>query len=176
MTKNKDIIGCLSPDEAARVLGQLIKDPAIRKKAEAIALDMISTVDVDEVADEVFSALEFIDVEDVWDNSGATSYGYTDPGDYAWELFENALEPFEDQLKRLNELGMVKEARLHCMGILKGIHRFDMEANTEYSDWVVDAPGENIDRIFKDWKKSGAGQEDIAEVSNFLGSLKPGKL
>ena len=176
MTKKKDIIGSLSPGEAARVLGQMVKDPAIRKKAEAIALDMISTVDVDEVADDVFSALEFIDIEDVMDNSGASRYGYTDPGDCAWELFEDELEPFEDQLKRLHKFGMFKEARLHCMGILKGIHRFDMEANTEYSDWVVDAPGENIARIFEDWKKSGAPQEDITEVSNFLKSLKPGKL
>ena len=62
MTKKNDIIGSLSPGEAARVLGQMVKDPAIRKKAEAIALDMISTVDVDEVADDVFSALEFIDI------------------------------------------------------------------------------------------------------------------
>jgi hypothetical protein len=38
MTKKKDILAAISPDEAVVVLNELVKDPRIRKKAEEIAL------------------------------------------------------------------------------------------------------------------------------------------
>ena len=93
MTRKKDILGAISPTEALAVLNELTKDPQIRKRAEAIALAVVGDVDIEAIAEVVFCELDSIAVEDVWDNSGATRDGYVEPGEYAWQLFEDALEP-----------------------------------------------------------------------------------
>jgi hypothetical protein len=65
MTKKKDILAVIAPDEAVVVLKELVKAPRIRKKAEEIALALVSDVDVDSVAEGVFCELDSIAVEHV---------------------------------------------------------------------------------------------------------------
>jgi hypothetical protein len=171
MTNTKDVLKAISPEEALAVLNQLTKDPAVRRKAEEIAVAILSDVDVESVADEVQYQLESIPVEDVWDHSGATRNGYIEPGEYAWQLFEEALEPFEVQLRRYQDFSLITQAKLQCMGILKGIHDFESESKTEFKEWAVDAPGENMARVFEVWKKGSTSRTDIAEVKRFMDSL-----
>jgi len=158
------------------VLKELAKDPRIRKRAEAVALAMVGDVDMDAVAEEVSWALDSIAVEDVWDNSGGTRDGYVDPGEYAWELFANALEPFEKHLRKCHGLSLAKQAKLQCMGILKGIWRFESESKSEFKDWAVDAPDGNMTRVFDEWRKMSKNLNDIAEVKSFMESLCRGKI
>jgi hypothetical protein len=171
MTKKKDILAVISPDEAVVVLNELVKGPRIRKRAEEIALAVVSNVDIDSVAEDVFCELDAIAVEDVWDHSGATRDGYVDPGEYAWQLFDDALEPFEQHLHKCQELSLVKQAKHQCMGILKGIRRFEKESQSEFKDWAVDAPGENFARVFEEWKKKSNNPKDINEVKSVMDSL-----
>ena len=63
-------------------------------------------VDLNETADEVFRALDSIDVQDCWARSGKSRYGYTEPSEAAVELVEEELRPFYDQAARYQELGM----------------------------------------------------------------------
>ncbi len=175
MTRKEDILAAISPNEARAVLKELAKDPQIRKKAEAVALAVVGDVDVDEVAEEVSWALDSIAVEDVWDNSGPSRDGYVDSGEYAWELFAKALEPFEEHLRKCHELALVKQAKLQCMGILKGIWQFESESKSEFKDWAGDAPEGNMGRVFDEWKKRSNNQKDIAEVKSFMESLRRGK-
>jgi hypothetical protein len=176
MTRRKDILAVISPDQAVVVLNELVKDPQIRKRAEEIALAVVSDVDIDSVAEDVFYELDSIAVKDVWDNSGATRDGYVDPGEYAWQLFEDALEPFEQHLHKCRELSLTKQAQHQCMGILKGVWRFKKESKSEFKDWAVDAPGENMVRIFEEWKKKSNDPKDINEVKSFLDSLRREKI
>ena len=171
MTRKKDILGAISPAEALAVLNELTEDPQIRRRAEAIALAVVGDVDIEAVAEEVFCELDSIAVEDVWDSSGATRDGYVEPGEYAWQLFEDALEPFEEHLHKCHELSLVKQAKLQCMGMLKGLWRFESESKSKFKDWAADAPGENMARIFEEWKQRCNNKEDIAEVKKFRDSL-----
>ena len=41
---------------------------------------------VEEIADGVFWELDTLEVENVWDNSGPTRYGYVDSGEKVWEM------------------------------------------------------------------------------------------
>jgi len=52
---------------------------------------------------------------------------------------------------------MDKEAKKHCMGILKGIDQFEKESESEYKDWASDIPRE----IFK---KSLMNGKNIARI------------
>ncbi|MFH1438325.1 MAG: hypothetical protein ABIJ56_21630 [Pseudomonadota bacterium] len=174
MAKKKGILDKIEPHEAKAVLRELAKDRNIRKKAEEIALAMVSDVDVDEVAELVFWELDAIPVEKVWDNSGSTRDGYVEPGDYAWQLFEDALDPFIQQTRRLRELSLHDQAKLHTMGILKGIHRFETDSESEFKDWAVDAPAELFERIYDDWKKGSRKKKDLKEMKNFIMEHCPG--
>jgi hypothetical protein len=172
----KKVLEALSPQEALVVLEQLVaSDTGIRKKAEEIALELLGDVDVDEVAEEVLWELDSIPVEEVWDRSGRTRNGYVDPGDCAWQLFEDALAPFTGQLEKCQELSLTKQAKLHCMGILKGIHRFETESTSEFKSWCVDAPGGYFVSVYQQWKKQATRKSDVSEVKKFIHLLCPEK-
>ena len=98
MMKN-DIFDKISPSEALGILRQLAKtDENLKKRIIEIAEDLFRDVDVEAVCDDVFDALDGIDVHELWDRSGPKTDGYTSPEDMAMEMFEEALEPFFQEL------------------------------------------------------------------------------
>jgi hypothetical protein len=174
--KKKDILQSISDKEASSVLQKLVAtSPAIRKKAEEIALALLVDVDAEEVAEDVLMELESLRVEDIWDNSGSMRDGYVDPGDYAWEMFAEALQPFLQEMLRYQNLAMNDQAKLCCLGILEGIHRFETESESEFKDWAVDASGEYFVRIYDEWKKAVKNKKEVAEVRKFIKDLAPGR-
>lgn len=40
----------------------------------------------------------------------------------AVEMVEEALKPYEDKVRQYQEMSMPDEAKLYCMGLLKGIY------------------------------------------------------
>lgn len=145
----------------------------IAKEIEAVAKELLSHVEIEDVATNVQTDLELLDVEDVWDRSGATRDGYVDPGEAAWEIFEEALKPFRDDMDKYKKLSMLEEAQLICQGLLKGIYNFDKESSTEYKEWAVDAPGEYFGLILDDWKKLFDGQPPLSGMREFLHTHTP---
>ena len=90
-----DIFNRISPDEAFSILKKLAKtDKKLKKRIVELAEDLFKDVDIDEVCEEVFDALDGIDVHELWDRAGPKTDGYTSPEDMAVEMFEEALEPF----------------------------------------------------------------------------------
>ena len=173
---SRDILEELSPQEALVVLRELAASgPRVRKKAEEIALKVIGDVDVDEVAEELLWELDSIPVEDVWDNSGRTRHGYVDPTECACQLFEDALHPFTRQLQKCRELSLTEQAKRHCMGILKGIHRFETESTSEFKSWCADAPSDYFVSVYDQWKKQARTKKDVSQVKRFIDSLCPKK-
>jgi hypothetical protein len=171
-----DILDLLTPEQAVIVLQQLAAmSPEIRKKARLIALKLVGDVDAEGIAEEVFWDLDSIPVEEVWDRSGRKRDGYVDPGDAAWQLFEDALAPHLDALQKCQRLGLASQAKQHCMGILKGIHRFEKESDSEFKGWAVDAPGEYFASTYRQWRQGTKSKKDVAEVRRFVKALCPAR-
>lgn len=172
--KPLDFINKLDGNDALAVLHKLAgEDKNIAKKIKHIIEDFLDEVDSESVAYDVQSDLEMIDVEDVWDRSGSTRDGYIEPTEMAWEMFEEALEPHENQLKKYREFSKHDQAARYCMGILKGIYLFEKESTTEYKDWTVDAPGEYFSSTYENWKKSCRDQNLKSKVKDFIKSECP---
>jgi hypothetical protein len=168
-TKKKQILD----DVRARYSCEILKRPAdedarISKRIDELALEYLIEVNPDHIAESVFSDLDHLAVEDVWDNSGGTRDGYVDPNELASEMFEEALEPYIDELRKCQELSLAEEAKLRCMGILKGIYKFEKEATTEFQDWAVDDPHENFRHIFEEWVKRNKDSKDLEEMDGFI--------
>ena len=89
-------IQSLNADEAARVLKSLLdEDPLLTKKIYDIAVKVAGNVDAESIRIRVFSALDRLDMDDLNSRAGRTRYGYVEPDEAAWELFEEALNPFK---------------------------------------------------------------------------------
>ena len=166
---NKQVLDDVSTEHANEILQRLAdEDAKISKRIEELALEYLMRVDPDDIAEDVFYDLDILDVEDVWKNSGSTRYGYVDPYELAFEMFEEALEPYIDDLRKCQELSMDEKAKLHCMGILKGIDQFEREATTEFKDWAVDAPNENFIEVFNEWRKENNNPKNLEEMDEFI--------
>jgi len=174
-TKGKsEILELITGSDALSLLKVLAqRDEQMKSTIEKAAVEILSGNDVDEIASQVQLELEFLQVEDVWDRAGATRDGYVDPGDAAWEMFEEALRPFREEVEKYKKLSMLKEAALYCRGILKGIYEFDKNSTTQYKEWAVDAPGEYFAVILDDWRKLYKGKLPMVSMKVFLETSCP---
>jgi len=183
MTENKkknikqktSILDKINADDGLAILKILAKkDTSLLKRIEDAALEYFSEVEVEEIADEVFCELDSLEVEDVWDQSGSKRYGYVDPNEKAWEMLEAAIEYYLVELKKYQGLEMDEEAKKYCMGILKGIYKFEKESKNEFKGWATDAPGDNFKRVFDKWKERCTNPNDIKEMKSFVKKDFPG--
>lgn len=163
--KNLDTI---TPLEALQILKMLCEeDTSIKRRIEDMFLNQVHEVEASEIADEVFSDLDFLAVGELWDRSGSHRDGYTDPGDAAMEMIEEIIEPHLKNMERLHSLGMLQEEMRYCMGVISGLHMFANEATTDFKDWSVDLPGELASQILMEWQKSCHSPELLTDMEKF---------
>jgi hypothetical protein len=166
--KKDDIFDKISPNEALKILRQIAKtDKNLKKKIIELAEELFRDVDVDDICETVFNVLDGIDVHELWDRAGPKTEGYTSPEDMSAEMFEEALEPFVQEMQRLMDLKMHQEAKLYCMGILKGIHQYEEDSESEFKDWASDVPGESFGYILREWGKN-RNNKDKKEMKDFI--------
>jgi tRNA isopentenyl-2-thiomethyl-A-37 hydroxylase MiaE len=164
----KNFIQSLSADEASQVLRGLLHDhPDLTKKAYDIAMEIVGEVDADAIMSEVFNELDSLDIDDLNARSGRTRYGYVDPVDAAWELVEEALEPFINEMRINQQRGLPVAAKTYCIGIIKGLWKYEKESSSDLADWVPDARSEFIHTVVDEWKCGNPDDDDIAEVMSF---------
>jgi hypothetical protein len=164
-SKMREFIENLSASEAVQVLEDLLNDtPDLTKTVYDIAVKTAVAVDADEIMEDVFCGLDVLDIDDLNSRTGRTGYGYVEPYDAAWDIFEEALKPFIDEMKKNQRRALPTAAKAHCIGIIKGLWKYEEESNSEFKDWVTDVPIEYIDRVVYEWKKGDPDDDDIAEV------------
>ena len=164
----------ITGSDALSILNALAqRDEKIKTTIEKTAVELLSAVDVDEIAATVQGELELLQVEDVWARADANREGFVEPGDVAWEMFEEALSPFRSDVEKYKKLSMRKEAALYCLGILKGIYAFDKDSKTQYKEWAVDAPSEYFAFILEDWRALYKGKIPMASMKDFLATNCP---
>jgi hypothetical protein len=166
---NKDFLEIIKPDDALRILRQLAKQSnEVREKIQQLAMEILSDVDPESISDDVYSELDGLDVEELWDRSGKTRHGYVDPGDEAYEMLEEVLNPFIDEMKRYQKMGLNEEAKKYCIGIIMGISKFSQESNSEFSEWAVDAPSEYMSTVADEWKKGNPFADEVNEIEGLF--------
>ena len=159
----------LSVEEASQTLRLLLdENPDLMKKAYDCAVKVTATVDSEDVAHDVFSSLDDLDYDDLNGRAGRTRHGYVEPDQAAWDLFEEALNPFIDEIAKNHKRALPAVAKTYCIGIIKGLQMYEKGSCSELSDWLQDAPGEYIDTVVDEWKKGKPSDEDVAEVLNIV--------
>ena len=138
--------------EAASVLRLLLeRHPELRSEAEAIGADVLSDVSFLPVADEVENAVLQFDYDDLNARAGRHSWGYVEPTEAAWELLEEAVAEFVDDMMRYLDLGLEKQAQELCQGILLGLYRVRHGGGNDVLGWAPDFPREKAGCVVEKW-------------------------
>ncbi len=169
-----EVIDSIQPNEAMQILHRLAEDPTTRNRIEDLAIECLSSVDVEDVADRVYEELDMIDVHDLWESSGATRHGYVEVTDRAGEMFDEALEPMRDEMERYRGLSMRREETVVLMGMLKGLYDYEAESTSEFKDWATDAPRDRFSNLLKVWQEGCDYPDERREVEDFLRKEVPG--
>jgi hypothetical protein len=139
--RRESILERLSPSEAQTVLHRLLTTHAdFRVEVEQIARSLLAEVSFESVADEVEDAICAVDLDDLGGRAGRHHGGYTSPTEAAWELLDEAVEPFLSNMKRQMELGFEGEALEICKGILLGLYRVHDMKRDDFLGWAEDFP------------------------------------
>ena len=174
MKKPREVINQLSSQDALAVLKTLADgDTQLAKHIAEIAIEYLSEVDVDDVAEEVYYALESLQVENVWDRSGSTRYGYVEPYEVVDEMIDGAMAPYFDELVRYQKLKMDDEAMSFCKGLLSGLYRFEYECKTEFRQWAPDCASNYAEEVLGKWQAKCVSQEALDEMNAFIQKQLP---
>ena len=159
------LLDSINPGDALYVLKVLMnEDRKISDKIFHILMERLNELDSDEITMDVYYKLNQLQVEELWNRSGKTRYGYVEPSEEAWVMFEEVIEPFVDEMKKYQKLGMPLLAKKYCIGIIKGIQKYEHESESEFKNWATDVPVEYAERILDEWKEGNPDSTDIAEV------------
>ena len=141
--REPSVLEKLDAAESASVLKALVDHhPELRSEAEALAREVLGEVSLFSVADDVEDAVLQFDYDDLNSRAGRHSSGYVEPTEAAWELLEEAVEPFVSQMKRYLELGLEEQSREVCQGILLGLYRVRDGGSNDILGWAEDFPEE----------------------------------
>ncbi len=138
-----DVLTSLKPDESAAFLRVLLeRHPELRAEAEAVGKAAIAVVCADEIADEIEEAILGLDLDDLDARAGRHSWGYVEPGEAAWEILQEAIDPFMQDMKRHVDLGFEAAAVATCEGIVMGLYRVRGKEPDGILGYAEDFPGE----------------------------------
>ena len=133
-----------------------------------IARDRLSAVDPEEVADALYAELDALEVEEVWEQTGRNRHGYVEPTEAAYQMVEEVLEPFLDELRKYQKLGMPVEATQLCTGLLMGLCRFERESTSEFKNWAADAPISFAAEVVAAWRVGGPSHTAVVALKEFV--------
>jgi hypothetical protein len=163
------LLDSLAPEQAQHVLYHLVRtDPAIAARAEDIADTLLSDVCSDSVAEMLACDLSCLAIEDVWANSGRTRDGdYVDTTDCAWEMMDEVVSSYTDEMMAYMDRDMPDESRHYCLGILIGL-RHIREEDTPLCVEVPDFCSDTFDIVREEWEKAIHDTEQIALLARAL--------
>ncbi len=133
----------LKGDEAAALLRVLLeRHPNLATEVEDLAASVIGDVSIEDIADTVEDEVRSLDLEDLNSRAGRHAYGYVEPTQAAWDLVEETVMPFLEDIKRRAEAGQQAAALNTCVGVVLGLYRLRNNDNDPFLGWAVDSPDE----------------------------------
>ncbi len=133
----------MATSELATVLRALLaKHPELRTEAEQVAVDMLSSPSVDDVAEDVRGTVTSLGIGSFHGRAGKHPWGYVEPSQAAWDLLGEAVEDILADMKRRMDLGPHEAAETICCGIVLGLHKAKGAGSDGPLGWAPDFPAE----------------------------------
>jgi hypothetical protein len=166
------ILDRLASEEANAVLRQLWeKHSELRPEAERIAVGLLSSQSVEDIAAAVSEALINVGLEALNGRAGKHAWGYTEPGEAAMELLEEAIEDRVEDMKRHVDVDMAASAQAVCAGIVSGLYACRKTNSDGALGWAPDFPAEHAGFIVQEFLGLSRYKMTSAEREKFIESL-----
>jgi hypothetical protein len=164
LKKKTPMLDQLQSGEAALVLRRLLAGhPELLPEAEEIARCTLGDISFETIASEVEDSIRQLSLDDLDGRAGRHSWGYTEPTEAAWQLLEEAVEPFVEDMKRHSGIGLHEEAFEICKGIVLGLYQCRDAGGDEFLGWAEDFPAEAAGNAVTEWigasKQGSSGNE-----------------
>jgi hypothetical protein len=145
----------LSGVQALQVLSMLKqRHPELESEISELSSRVFNDICTEDVAQEVYSALNSLEAHDCWEASGRQwGGGYRDEYEVADEMVGEAFSPFLFQINTFHTTGEFASELAYIQGVLMGLYRFQKEATTDFSDYTEDYPESFATDILGDWSK-----------------------
>jgi hypothetical protein len=148
----RSLLERLKPGEAAAVLQRLLEaHPDLASEAQEMARSLLQQVEYQDVAREIEAEIRALDYEVLNTRAGRHEWGYVEPSEAAWEILEETVQPFLDDMKRHLALGLEAEALEICKGLVLGCYRLSERAGGDVLGWAPDFPGEASGNALEVW-------------------------
>ncbi|MCI0540729.1 MAG: hypothetical protein L0Z50_36485 [Verrucomicrobiales bacterium] len=166
------ILPHLSPEESTAVLDHLIKrHRELRAEAEEFAATLVSSQSIDEIASAVYEAVKAVDLKALNTRAGRHSWGYMEPSEAAWELLDESIEEWVEDMKRMANLGFVSAAETVCAGIVAGLYQATNAQRDGALGWAPDFPIEESGHVLEELLRSSKATEKRATGERPLATL-----
>jgi len=163
-----DLTGKITPEQALLVVERLCaRGGDIRAAVIAEATGLLTEFSLEDTADEVFDALDLIDIQDCRDLARAHD-GRSSVEEAAADIIEEDLQPFFDQVERYHDLGMTAEEARYCQAVVLGIYRFGEESEAEIKALAADLPLEYAVSLLDGWRRRNPDKAAVAAMDAFL--------
>lgn len=140
---SNNILDKMSPGELAVVLRALLKKHLdLKPEAEAVAVEMVSSPSVEDIAEDVLDAVTSLDIDTFHGRAGKQPWGYVEPGQAAWDLLGEAVEDVVADMQRRMDLGLEAAAETICCGIVVGLRKAEGAGSDGPLGWAPDFPAE----------------------------------
>lgn len=160
------IKGKITPEQALAIVERLCdRGGDVRDAVVAEAKALLSEFSLEETAEEVFDALDLIDIQDCRDLVRAHDDRISIE-EAAADIVEEDLQPFFEQVERYHDLGMTAEEATYCQAVALGIHRFEAESEAVIKDLAADAPLECAASLLERWRERNPDR--AAAMETFL--------
>ncbi len=158
----------LRPAEATELLRALLtRHPELSVDAASMAQAMITRVSAEDVAAAVEEAILALDIDALGARAGEHADGYTEPAQAAWELLQEAIDPFVEDLRRCIALGSEAAALETCRGIVVGLYRIRGKNAEAVLGWAEDFPAEAAAQAVSMLRATGRGSRRWSLPSGF---------
>jgi len=124
-TGDSPVLAAATPHEKNIALERLLAaHPELVEETEDLVSALMLSTTADEIEDEVADQLGSLGIEELACRAGRVpGRGYVHETDAAWELLEEALEPFLIDIRRHARLGFVESAASIASGTIAGLDR-----------------------------------------------------
>lgn len=159
---DETVLAALLAEEKAHVLDQLVAtDPGLAASATRVARTRLCEVVVDDVAAAVADGLLALDQEDLAARAGPTRYGYVEPTEAAWQLLEEALEPWLQDIARRAALGLFDASADVACGVVLALRSIDgCDSDERLLSWAPDFAAEATESVRRALSDVGIGAGD----------------
>jgi hypothetical protein len=90
---------------------------------------------LNEIAESVFDDLDSFDAESEWEDDEEIQQKDVDPEELASKMYDDVIDSYLDVLREYQNHSRDDSATIQCMGILKGIHKFENERMNDLFEW-----------------------------------------